>query len=90
MSTEEQPSKKAKTVADEIILVCAEGTKVTIPLDHAMQCKVLAELLGDLPIAAEEVTPEVPVPAMPVCVASPLLRTMLSVHYPRLMRCHHH
>ena len=49
MSTEEQPSKKAKTVADEIILVCAEGTKVAIPLDHAMQCKVLAELLGDLP-----------------------------------------
>ena len=61
------PSKKAKTVADEITLVCAEGAKVTIPLDHAMQCNILAALLEDLPIAEEEVAPEIPVPAMPVC-----------------------
>ena len=54
-------------MADEITLVCAEGAKVTIPLDHAMQCNILAALLEDLPIAEEEVAPEIPVPAMPVC-----------------------
>ena len=50
----------------KIILVCAEGVKVAVPLDHAMRCKVLADLLGDLPIAEDEVTPQVPVTALTV------------------------
>ena len=70
MSGDEQPFKKAKTEATDatIILVCAEGVKVAIPLDHAMQCKVLAELLRDHPIEGDEVTPQIPVTTTVGCL----------------------